>query len=77
MGAAVTAAAKGVMMEWERRFFDQMKVGWTESRNSGVSKKAKKTLLARYEHACTLGRLRRHLGPGGGNRASTIKHWMS
>ena len=54
MGAAVTAAAKGVVMEWERRFSDQMKVGWTESKNSGVGKKAKKTLSARYEHACTL-----------------------
>ena len=54
MDAAVTAAAEAVIMEWERRFSDPMKVNWKQSRGGDARKKAKMTLLARYEQACTL-----------------------
>jgi hypothetical protein len=55
MDAAVTAAAEAVRVEWKRRFSDPMKVSWDESSSGGGARKqAKMTLLARYEHACTL-----------------------
>ena len=54
MDKAVTYTATAVVVEWERRFSDQMEAGWKESKNSGVGKQAKMTLPARYEHACTL-----------------------
>jgi hypothetical protein len=54
MDKAVTFAARAVLVEWKRRFKDKMSAGWTESKDSDVGKKPKMTLLALYEHACTL-----------------------
>ena len=54
MAEAVTMAAKAVRVEWSRRFSDEMVVGWKERRADGAGEKVKMTLLARYEHACTL-----------------------
>jgi hypothetical protein len=54
MDAAVTIAAKAVKMAWERRFNCALKVSWKENRPDDVLKRPKMTLVARYEHACTL-----------------------
>jgi hypothetical protein len=54
MAEAVTFAARAIIVEWERRFSDPMVVGWAESRANDAEEKVKVTLLARYEHACTL-----------------------
>jgi len=55
MDVAVTTAAKAVRVEWERRFSDEMGDSWKEEdRDPGDHKKAKVTLLARYEKVCLL-----------------------
>ena len=54
MEVAVTIAAEAVKVEWARRFGYPMKVSWRENKDRGDRKKAKVTLLARYEQACTL-----------------------
>jgi hypothetical protein len=63
MDRAVTFAAQAVLVEWKRRFSDEMKAGWTESEYTGIGKRPEMTLLARYEHACTL--IGRAAIPGG------------
>jgi hypothetical protein len=55
MDVAVTTAAEAVQMEWKRRFRDAMEVSWKEEdRDRSDRKKAKMTLLARYQKVCLL-----------------------
>jgi hypothetical protein len=54
MYAAVDAAAEAIKAEWGRRFADPMIVGWQADEDPDPGKQVKMTLLARYEHACSL-----------------------
>jgi hypothetical protein len=55
MDVAVTTVAEAIRVEWERRFEDSMQPSWEEEvKDLGDHKKAKMTLLARYEKVCLL-----------------------
>ena len=52
--AAVDAAAEAIEAEWGCRFTDRVNTGWRAAGSRDADRQVKKTLLARYEHACSL-----------------------